>query len=51
MMLPMKMYSILILALLASEPAKADVGSNDEEDDDANSNPDKKLARLLAGVL
>ena len=38
-------------ALLASEPAKADVGSNDEEDDDANSNPDKKLARLLAGVL
>mmetsp|Transcript_5074 Transcript_5074/g.7371 ORF Transcript_5074/g.7371 Transcript_5074/m.7371 type:complete len:314 (-) Transcript_5074:89-1030(-) len=38
-------------ALLASEQVKKTVESTVDEDDDAQMNPDKKLARLLAGVL
>ena len=38
-------------ALLASEQVKENVESVVEEDNDAQMNPDKKLARLLAGVL
>ncbi len=38
-------------ALLASEQVKTNVESTVDEDDDAQMNPDKKLARLLAGVL
>ena len=38
-------------ALLASERVEKNVGSFAEDDNDSPMNPDKKLARLLAGVL
>lgn len=38
-------------ALLASEHVEKNVENTVDQDDDAQMNPDKKLARLLAGVL
>ena len=38
-------------ALLASERVERNVGSFAEDDNDSPMNPDKKLARMLAGVL